>query len=486
MAYLLTIGLEIHIKLKSINKMFCQCKNEQNFDTLLPNTNICPVCTAQPGALPTLSKEVLDQALILGKALKCKINPISRFDRKSYFYPDLPMGFQITQLYQPTNVEGQVKFFLENFTQEKLIHIHDAHMENDTGKMIHDGGQALIDYNRAGTPLVEVVTNPDFSTPEEVTEFLKELQRIVRYNNIADADMEKWQMRVDVNISVRKNESDPLGTRAEIKNINSFGAIRRAIDAEYARQVALYEKWETFTQETRWRDDAKGSSYAMRSKEDALDYRYFPEPDLPPLVIDDAKMKWLDEQVLEIPHEIIKTMKEEYGFNKEYINALIGDKKMLDYFLDALSSWAQSNDIGATAKMITKWLVGPIAAWMKENFKSINELPITNEQFKDFLEIAQEGKVMESQMKIVMDEMLATGKNPDDVIKEKWFEAVEVNEAEIEWVIQSVFDENPAIVEQYKWGKVTVLWFFVGQVMKKTWGKMNPKVVGEMIEKLLK
>jgi len=179
------------MKLKSENKMFCQCKNEQNFDTLLPNTNICPVCTGQPGALPTLSKEVLERALILGKALNCEVNPISRFDRKSYFYPDLPMGYQITQLYQPTNVKGQVKFFLENYTNERMVHILDAHMECDTAKMIHDGGQALIDFNRAGTPLVEIVTGPDFTGPEEVAEFLKELQRIVRYNDIADADMEK-------------------------------------------------------------------------------------------------------------------------------------------------------------------------------------------------------------------------------------------------------------------------------------------------------
>jgi aspartyl-tRNA(Asn)/glutamyl-tRNA(Gln) amidotransferase subunit B len=188
---LLTIGLEIHIKLKSLNKMFCQCKNEQNFDNLLPNTNICPVCTGQPGALPTLSHEVLQKALLLGKALQCKINEYSSFDRKSYFYPDLPMGYQITQLYHPTNTQGHVSFFLDNYTTKKTIHIQDAHMECDTAKMIHDGGQALLDFNRAGTPLVEIVTNPDFTSAEEVVEFLKELQRIVRFNDIADADMEK-------------------------------------------------------------------------------------------------------------------------------------------------------------------------------------------------------------------------------------------------------------------------------------------------------
>lgn len=334
---LLTIGLEIHIKLKSTNKMFCQCKNQQNFDDLLPNTNICPVCTGQPGALPTLSDEVVKKSLLLGKALKCTINRISTFDRKSYFYPDLPMGYQITQLYHPTNTKGQVSFFLNNYTHEKIINIQDAHMENDTGKMIHDHGQALIDFNRAGTPLVEIVTLPDFRNAEEVIEFLKELQRIVRYNDIADADLEKGQMRVDVNISLRESENDPYGTRAEIKNINSFGMIKRAIEHEQARQEKIYQSGKTFTQQTRGRDDTKSESYLMRSKEDALDYRYFPEPDLPPLEITNERYKRLDEQTIVIPHEIIKKFKEEYGFNKEYINALISDKEVLDYFLTIVS-----------------------------------------------------------------------------------------------------------------------------------------------------
>jgi aspartyl-tRNA(Asn)/glutamyl-tRNA(Gln) amidotransferase subunit B len=334
---ILTIGLEIHIKLKSVNKMFCQCKNQQNFDDLVPNTNICPVCTGQPGALPTLSEEVLEKVLLLGKALQCTINETSAFDRKSYFYPDLPMGYQITQLYHPTNTEGQISFFLDNYITEKIVHLQDAHMECDTGKMIHDGNQALLDFNRAGTPLVEIVTKPDFSTTEEVIEFLKELQRIVRFNDIADADLEKGQMRVDVNISLRKSESDPLGTRVEVKNINSFGMIKRAIEHERIRQEKIYETEKIFTQQTRGRNDVKGESYLMRSKEDALDYRYFPEPDLPPLKIDKKRMERLNGKEITIPHHIIKKLKEEYGFNKEYINALIGDKEVLDYFFTILS-----------------------------------------------------------------------------------------------------------------------------------------------------
>lgn len=516
---LLTIGLEIHIKLKSANKMFCQCKNEQNFDIqrqdenlklpesfhdvevipttwetastnevkwfqiskavvydLIPNTNICPVCTGQPGALPTLSKEVLEKALVLGKALNCKINEISTFDRKSYFYPDLPMGYQITQLYHPTNTEGKVNFFLDNYTTEKTIHIQDAHMECDTGKMIHNEWQALLDFNRAGTPLVEIVTLPDFRSSEEVIEFLKELQRMVRFNDIADADLEKGQMRCDVNISVRNSEKDPYGTRVEVKNINSFWMIKRAIEHEQARQEALYTAGEIFTQQTRGRDDVKGESYLMRSKEDALDYRYFPEPDLPELHLDNEIMKRLDKQEIVHPNEIIKTMKETYGFNKEYINALIGDQEVLQYFLEL-----KEFDPKLTAKRIS----GPIAAWMKENFKTINQLPFNKTILTEFLTKAQAGNLMENQLKVVMQEMLSTWKNPEEIIKEKWFDAPAMDESEVEKIVQEVIKENPTIVEQYKGGKTTTIGFFVGQVMKKTWGKSNPKIIQVLIEKAL-
>ena len=483
---LLTIGLEIHIKLKSVNKMFCQCKNEQNFDDLIPNTNICPVCTGQPGALPTLSEEVLEKVLLLGKALQCKINETSTFDRKSYFYPDLPMGYQITQLYHPTNTEGTVNFFLDNYTTEKTVHLQDAHMECDTGKMIHDGGQALLDFNRAGTPLVEIVTLPDFRTTEEVVEFLKELQRMVRFNDIADADLEKWQMRVDVNISVRNSENDPYGTRVEVKNINSFGMIKRAIEHEQARQEALYAKGKIFTQQTRGRDDTKGESYLMRSKEDALDYRYFPEPDLPELRLNDETLKRLNEKKIVIPHEIIKQFKQDYGFNKEYINAIISDKGILNYFNNLIFEFQKEWNFKITdsAKIIAKRLVGPIAAWLKENFSTIESSQIT-EQFFAFLKIAHEGKIMENQLKIIMDEMLSTGKHPKEIIKEKWFDAPAIDSSELETMAKQIMEENPAIVEQYKWGKTTAIGFFIGQLMKKSAGKANPKTAQEIFEKLL-
>lgn len=475
---LLTIWLEIHIKLNSENKMFCQCKNEQNFDTLEPNTNICPVCTGQPGALPTLSEDVLLLALKLGKALNCKINKESQFDRKSYFYPDLPMGYQITQLYKPTNTDGEVSFFVNNYEEEKKIRILDAHMENDTAKMIHEWWQSLIDFNRAGTPLIEIVTWPDFSNDDEVVEFLKELQRIVRYNNISNADMEKWQMRVDVNISIRKNESDPLWTRVELKNINSFWMIKRAILHEYNRQKTLLEKWEKVWQETRMRNDTEWISKMMRSKEDALDYRYFPEPDMPTLQINDEILKNLDNEKLIIPHNIIKKLKQEYWFHKEYINALIGDFDTLLVFSELKEQWLDP-------KNIAKWISGPINAYMKENFVWINDLPFNLKQLSEFIKISDEWKIMDNQMKIVMDEMLKTWKSASEIVKEKWFDAPEISENDLENIAKKVLENNPTIVEQYKSGKTSTLWFFVWQVMKETAWKANPKIVGEILRKLL-
>ena len=336
----------------------------------------------------------------------------------------------------------------------------------------------MIDFNRAGTPLIEIVTWPDFSNDDEVVEFLKELQRIVRYNNISNADMEKWQMRVDVNISIRKNESDPLWTRVELKNINSFWMIKRAILHEHNRQKTLLEKWEKVWQETRMRNDTEWISKMMRSKEDALDYRYFPEPDMPILQLNDEILKNLDNEKLIIPHNIIKKFKQEYWFHKEYINALIGDFDTLLVFSELKEQWLDP-------KNIAKWISGPINAYMKENFVWINDLPFNLKQLSEFIKISDEWKIMDNQMKIVMDEMLKTWKSASEIIKEKWFDAPEISENDLENIAKKVLENNPTIVEQYKSGKTSTLWFFVWQVMKETAWKANPKIVGEILEKLL-
>lgn len=449
----------------------------QDFDMTLPNTNVCPVCTGQPGALPVLAKDALDKSLLLGKTLGCVIHDQSSFDRKSYFYPDLPMGYQITQLFAPTCMDGKVSFFVDQFAAERSVTIRDAHMETDTAKMIHDGGQALIDYNRAWTPLVEVVTWPDFSDADAVSEFLKELQRIARYNNISDADMEKWQMRVDVNISIRISDDAPLGTRVELKNINSFGAVRRSIEHEYNRQVLLMNTGGVIEQETRWRDDAAGDSYSMRSKENALDYRYFPEPDLPILDIKNLDLGYQNIAIV-IPFSIVKQLKEEYGFHKEYINTLINDKLVLDYFQACVAD-------GWDPKTIVKWIAWPIAAYMTQEYKTIDALPFDRRLFLWFVRTAQEWKFQDVQLKIVMDQMLQTGKDAQSIISEQWFDAPGFSSDDLRVVVQQILDANPAIVEQYKEWKTTTIWFFVWQVMKETWGKVNPKDATELLTEML-
>ena len=478
MEYVITVGLEIHLKLSSQTKIFCPCKNDQSLEDNRPNTHICPTCTGQPGALPRLSRQVVQKALLLWKAMNCQFNIHSSFDRKNYFYPDLPMGYQITQFYTPINVKGQVSFFLEGFEKELKVWITEAHLECDTAKSFHQGGQMLLDFNRAGTPLIEIVTWPDFDSAEAAVEFAKEIQRIAKRNDISDADMEKGQMRVDVNVSIRPSVDDPFGTRVELKNINSFSAIKRAIDAEVARQIQLKKAGETLTQETRRRDDLKGVSFAMRSKEDALDYRYFPEPDLPDLVLDQELLNQADQAQLLIPSEKIRKMKSEYWFHKEFINALIGDLKVLNFFEEMVA-------LGYDPKMIAKWIAGPISAYMTANFVAIDGLKVNKEQLISFFSLVKKGSLIDNQLKLVMEEMLQNGGDPEEIVKEKGFDAPAFDESELKNIIQSVLDANESVVEQYKAGKTSVIGFLVGQTMKQTQGKANPKDLQVLIAKML-
>ena len=478
MEYVITVGLEIHLKLSSQTKIFCPCKNDQSLEDNRPNTHICPTCTGQPGALPRLSRQVVQKALLLWKAMNCQFNIRSSFDRKNYFYPDLPMGYQITQFYTPINVKGQVSFFLEGFEKELKVWITEAHLECDTAKSFHQGGQMLLDFNRAGTPLIEIVTWPDFDSAEAAVEFAKEIQRIAKRNDISDADMEKGQMRVDVNVSIRPSVDDPFGTRVELKNINSFSAIKRAIDAEVARQIQLKKAGETLTQETRRRDDLKGVSFAMRSKEDALDYRYFPEPDLPDLVLDQELLDQAEQAQLLIPSEKIRKMKSEYWFHKEFINALIGDLKVLNFFEEMV-------DLDYDPKMIAKWIAGPISAYMTANFVAIDGLKVNKEQLISFFSLVKKGALIDNQLKLVMEEMLQNGWDPEEIVKEKGFDAPAFDEDELKTIIQSVLDANESVVDQYRSGKTSVIGFLVGQTMKQTQGKANPKDLQSLIAKML-
>ena len=513
MDYITTIWLEIHLKLNSNAKIFCKCKNEQNFSAK-PNTHICPVCTWQPGALPLLNHEVVTKAIHFAKALNSHLNKKSSFDRKNYFYPDLPMWFQITQRYHPIITEWKVPFYVNNFEEQKTATIHEAHLECDAAKMIHENGKSLVDFNRAWTPLLEIVTDPNFSSADEAVEFGKELQRLAKWNNLWDADLEKWQMRVDVNVSIRKHESDPYWTKVEIKNINSFSAIKRAIESEAQRQCEVISSWGTIIQETRHWIDEENTTHSARSKEDAEDYRYFPEPDMPVLELSEDDLKEFDEIQIDRPFDYVSKCKG-FWFNKEYINSLLLDKSLFDFCFWMINEWFEP-------KTVAKWMVWPMkwgldfVQWdeitlLKSVSEEAKKLWVDAEKlfsekttflkscwdlnwfltkfqplFKEFLQVEKEKKLVDNQLKIVFDLVLQSGKSVQEVIKEKWFDTPTMNNSELEWIVTEVLAANPTIVEQFRWWKESVIWFFVGQVMKKTQGKANPQAVNAELIKQLK
>lgn len=468
------IGLEIHIKLNSYNKLFCNCENVQEFDNLEMNTHVCPFCTAQPWALPILNLEPLQKAIVLWKALNFDIQKYSKFDRKSYFYPDNPVWYQITQFYEPYCKNWFVEFFTNNFQDYNKITLNEAHIENDAWKTIHQNWEWIIDFNRAGSPLVEVVTNPDFRSDEQVVEFLKELQRIIRINNIWFADLEKWQMRCDVNISVREKWTDILNSRVEIKNMNSWWAIRRAINFEFERQVEIYSNNKSVDQETRWWDDSKKITYLMRSKENTIDYRYFPEPDLPQLEITEELLKEAKDKLQESTFAKIKKYKEEFSFNKEFINWLIGDVKVVNFFENIIKDWFDP-------KETAKWICGNINRFINENNISISDLKFWEDEFKNFLTIMKDGLLLDNQWKIVLWEMLKTWKSPEYIIDQKWFKPM--SDDDLENILNDVLNQNEQARKDLENKQMKVIWFVMWQVIKKTWWKANPKKVQELLKK---
>ncbi len=477
MSYELVIWLEVHIKLNSENKLFCQCHNEQEFESLEINTNICPVCTWQPGALPVLSQEALDKAVQLWIALGCEVDRWSYFDRKSYFYPDLPMWYQITQQWRPTNINGEVNFFVDKeFKEQKTVRIRDAHIETDTGKSLHEDGKVVLDYNRSWTPLVEIVTHPDFRSTEEVVAFLKQLQRIAKFNKISDAELEKGQMRVDVNVSLKEEGSDEFGTRTETKNMNSFSGIIKAIEFEEKRQTEILRAWGEIEQQTRAWDATSWVSHVMRSKEDAMDYRYFPEPDLPVCELQDEYIDQMKDIVVEDPFLRIKKYKEEFAFNKEYINTLINDVDMNNTFEVLIKD-------GYEAKEVAKRMAGPIQRWLNDNVSAYKDIVFSEAYFREFLDRISSWELANQQAKVVIAEMLQSGKSAQEIIEEKGFKPISWEE--IQTWISEIFEQQPELLEQMKSGDMKPKWFVIWQVMKKSWGAANPQMIGESLWKIL-
>jgi len=427
-----------------------------------------------PWALPTLSKESVDKAIALGLLLWCTQQKDAFFDRKSYFYPDLPMGYQITQYTRPININGLAHYRTNDYSEEKTVHITQAHLECDTAKTTAYEWNILLDYNRAGTPLVEIVTAPDFHDAEEIAAFLKEMQRTLQYYTISDAQMDKGQMRCDVNISVSKNES--LGTKVEIKNMNSISAIKRAIQFEYTRQTTLLDAGKELQQETRWWDDAKWESFSLRSKENALDYRYFPEPDLPPLA-------YTDEDILRIKNTLWETMatkiaryKNEYGFHKEYTNGILSDKSVTHLFEECI-------DAGFAPQTIAKYIVNYVLATVPVWALDLTHTSFSTESFLAFLAFITQHKTRDQIAKQIITTYLTTREPMDSLCARLWDS--DTDEDTLDPIIQDVLSGNPDVVDEYKKGKTTTIWFLIGQVMKKTWGKSDPQVIQAKLKSLL-
>lgn len=474
MTYKLTIGLEIHAKLLTDSKVFCRCHNEQDFDTLPANTHVCPTCMGMPWALPTLSKECIEKAGALGMLLWCTQQNLSHFDRKSYFYPDLPMWYQITQFTKPLNIDGQVTYHSLDYSETKKATILQAHLECDTAKTTHFNWELLLDFNRAGTPLVEIVTAPDFHSADEVHGFLREIQRTLQYYNISEAQMDKWQMRCDVNISISKTEE--FGTKVEIKNMNSISSIKKAIAYEFDRQSALLEAGKTIDQETRWWNEQTNSSFLMRSKENALDYRYFPEPDLPPVVYDETIAATSKHLIWETIADKINRYRDSYGFHKEYINGILTDKFITTLFETGIEKWYDP----AT---LAKYIVNYILASTNVGTLDITHTPFSQESFFLFLDSIKTHGFSDNIAKNIIGTYLSSRKPMQDLINE----AIEAKSqvADIDQIVIAVIENNEKVVTEYKEWKKTAIWFLVGQVMKQTNWSAQPQEVQACLRKHL-
>ena len=474
--YVKTIWLEIHMRIKSKTKMFCGCKNAVELASE-PNINTCSVCMWFPGMLPTLNEEVVRLGLIGGIAMWCEVNKVSRFDRKTYFYPYNPTAYQITQLYEPIVWAGSVKTIVN--WEVRNFAIHHMHLENDAGKLIHAGGKTLCDYNRAGSPLMEIVTDPVFHDREEVMEFLRELQKIMRAAGVSDADMEKWQMRCDVNISMAPEGSKELWNRTETKNVNSFSAIWRVIDHESVRQIKILESGWVIDKETRGWDDDKWTSTTQRSKEDAMDYRYFPEPDLLPIRLEDDFVQWARKAIPELPIEKRIRYLEEYKLAEDDARILTTTKELSEYFDQLI---ALTKDAKKSCSYITTILLALINE--SDEIQRINDLKFDIKELAKVINLVNADELSSTNSKQVIEELFHNWWDADFIVDEN-----NLRKKNDLWALETIVDEviksNAKQVEDYKWWNVNIFWFFVWQCMKASKWQGNPKIFNEILKRKL-
>ncbi len=473
--YETVIGLEVHVELATKTKIFCGCSTAFGGE---PNTHTCPVCTGMPGSLPVLNKQVVEYAVAVGLATNCKITQYCKFDRKNYFYPDNPQNYQISQLYLPICRDGGVEIELEN-GEKKTIGIHEIHMEEDAGKLIHDewGENSLVDFNRSGVPLIEIVSEPDMRSAEEVIAYLDKLRIIIQYLGASDCKLQEGSMRADVNLSVREAGASEFGTRTEMKNLNSFKAIARAIEAEKNRQIDLIESGEAVIQETRRWDDNKEYSYAMRSKEDAQDYRYFPEPDLVPVEISD---QWLEEIRAKQPEfrtQKLERYEREYHIPEYDAKIITESKKMADLFEETVA-------ICSNPKKVSNWLMVETMRLLKEHDMEPEEIRFTPDNLAKLINLVDGGTINSSVAKQVFEQMFEYNTDPEAYVEEKGLK-MDSDEDGLKKIVEEVIASNPQSVEDYRSGKEKAIGFLVGQTMKATKGKANPGMINKLLKELL-
>jgi len=472
--YEATIGIEVHVQLTTKTKIFCSCANEVGKE---PNTDICNICAGHPGVLPVLNQQVVNYAILAGLATNCSVEKISEFARKHYFYPDLPKGYQITQNEFPICSEGYVPIRLQDGSEKKVRLIR-IHIEEDAGKNIHstNGGVSFVDLNRAGTPLLEIVSYPDISSMYEAKTYLKILRSIVQYLNICTGNMEEGAFRADTNISVKKKTDKKLGTRCELKNINSFKFIGDAIEYEIQRQVELIESGQKVIQETRLWDSKSKKTISMRLKEEVADYRYFQDPDLPLVEINEEWISRIKKLLPELPHEKLERFCKEKGLSLYEAEILVDDRELADYFEKVYEL--------SPSKQAINWVLRDVLGYLKEAKISLIECKVTPEKLAAIIRLVESGKINNSVAKEVFEVVAQTGDEPENIVKEKGLEQIgSVDKLEV--IVKEIIAANPDSVEKYKAGKDRLFGFFVGQAMKKTNGKGNPKIIQELLKKHL-
>ncbi|MCC5909022.1 MAG: Asp-tRNA(Asn)/Glu-tRNA(Gln) amidotransferase subunit GatB [Clostridiaceae bacterium] len=467
------IGLEIHVELATKSKIFCNCSTVFGG---VPNENTCPICTGLPGTLPVLNEETVKLAITAGKALNCEINLVNKFDRKHYFYPDLPKAYQISQFDIPLCKKGYMEIDLGG--NQKIVNITRVHMEEDAGKLIHLENEpvTLVDYNRAGVPLIEIVTAPELRSPEEAVTFLKSLKTILQYTGVSDCKMQEGSLRCDVNISLRQVGQETYNTRVEIKNLNSFREVLKALKQEEKRQRELYlhGKGDTIQQETRRWDENKQNTVIMRKKEESQDYRYFLEPDLGTLVIEESMIQGIEDNLPEFPRARRERILKQYGIKEDQADLLIREKHMINYFEAVVT-------FGGNPLEISNWITVELFKELKGKGEEVR-IPIKPKYLAELIKMVQEESISRPAGKLVLKELLVKDKSPAEIVGEKDLEQIS-DVQELETIAFNIITENPQAVEDYKKGKAKAVGYLVGQVMKATKGQGNPQLIKEIIEK---